>query len=43
MVTDIKQPGTAEDLELIYSPAAYFGFGALTGLTLGAAAGGLWW
>lgn len=30
-------------LDLVYSPGAYFGFGALTGLTLGAMAGGLWW
>lgn len=30
-------------VDLVYSPYAYFGFGALTGLTLGAMAGGLWW
>ncbi len=30
-------------LDLVYSPAAYFGFGALTGLTLGALAGGWYW
>jgi hypothetical protein len=28
---------------LVYSPLGYFGFGALTGLTLGALAGGYYW
>lgn len=41
--TDDKQTIAAGNVELIYSPAAFFGFGALTGLTLGAAAGGLLW
>lgn len=31
------------DAELVYAPGRYFAFGALTGLTLGAMAGGLWW
>ncbi|GMA66291.1 LSm family protein (plasmid) [Alicyclobacillus fastidiosus] len=30
-------------VSLVYSPAGYFGFGALTGLTLGALAGGYYW
>lgn len=30
-------------LDLVYAPVAYFGFGALTGLALGAAARGYWW
>ncbi|EPZ49206.1 hypothetical protein [Alicyclobacillus acidoterrestris] len=29
--------------DLVYGPAAYFGFGALTGLALGGAAGGFFW
>ena len=41
--TDQEQATAGDDVELIYSPGAYFGFGALTGLTLGAAAGGLLW
>ncbi|GMA66279.1 hypothetical protein NZD89_29150 (plasmid) [Alicyclobacillus fastidiosus] len=28
---------------LVYAPAAYFGFGALTGLALGGLAGGYYW
>jgi hypothetical protein len=32
-----------EDVNLVYAPAAFFGFGALTGLTLGALAGGYYW
>lgn len=33
-----------DDLDLIYSPLAYFGFGALTGLTVGALASrGFYW
>ena len=30
-------------LELVYAPGAYFAFGALTGLTIGALAYGLYW
>lgn len=29
--------------ELVYAPGRYFAFGALTGLTIGALAGGWWW
>lgn len=29
--------------ELVYAPGRYFAFGALTGLTLGALAGGMFW
>lgn len=34
-----------DDLEFVYSPLAYFGFGALAGLTVGALAGrrGYYW
>lgn len=34
---------TNERAELVYSPAAYFGFGALTGLTVGALASRYYW
>ncbi|MFD1675705.1 hypothetical protein [Alicyclobacillus fodiniaquatilis] len=37
--TDIQDA----EASLVYSPAAYFGFGALTGLTLGGLAGGFFW
>ncbi|WP_051343540.1 hypothetical protein [Alicyclobacillus herbarius] len=36
----VQQP---VDTTPIYSPAGYFGFGALTGFTLGALAGRYWW
>ncbi|WAH38825.1 hypothetical protein [Alicyclobacillus dauci] len=40
---EIDSCDSEEDFDLVYAPAAYFGFGALTGLTLGALAGGYYW
>lgn len=37
------EAASSSDIDLVYSPYAYFGFGALTGLTIGALAGGWWW
>ncbi len=39
----IQPCDSSENAELVYSPLGYFGFGALTGLTLGALAGGFYW
>ncbi|MCL6443909.1 MAG: hypothetical protein K6T83_10715 [Alicyclobacillus sp.] len=39
----LAMTGQSADAELVYSPGAYFAFGALTGLTLGALASPWWW
>ncbi len=39
----IRTCDSSERDELVYSPLAYFGFGALTGLTLGALASPFYW
>jgi hypothetical protein len=39
----IQRYDAGENVELVYSPLVYFGFGALTGLTLGALASPFYW
>lgn len=43
VVLSIEQGIQNDQVSLVYSPVAFFGFGALTGLTLGALAGGYYW
>jgi hypothetical protein len=41
-VLDGAENGLSGELDLVYYPGRYFAYGALTGLTLGAAAAFLW-
>lgn len=38
-----SQGQTSNDIDLVYGPAAFFGFGALTGLTAAAMFSPFWW